>query len=418
MTICKLYNLITLDLSNNDLTDLPSEIGFLQKLVRIHIEGNPLKTIKQSIKAAGAVKLKDYLLTRISGNLEEKKMELNPNYSKLKPVDFWEQLIRDFLFNNELQVREKKIKELDERIFKIENLKLLDFSKNELTFVSDSIENLQKLKVLRLNENKIEILPDNLIFLINIQEFEFRKNKISSFFDNIPPELICKNWFNITILDLSSNRLRKIPKPVFHLKKLKTLNLSFNSIIDIGNIFNKDSPLDVLDLGNNQINFIDDNVDLIPKLGFLNLENNNLTKIPTKFGFFSNLKSLKLQGNPLKLINRSVLEKGTNTILEYLKNKHTGPIPYVKSDQKIEEDEREEERKMEIETENMNKKRLSKEERILCEREISNLDKSILENDRNLRENFSLNNFQKNDLKKKIQNMKRKKSELILELKN
>ena len=44
----------TLDLTNNDLTDLPTEICFLDKLVRIHLEGNSLKVIKHSVRSAGA----------------------------------------------------------------------------------------------------------------------------------------------------------------------------------------------------------------------------------------------------------------------------------------------------------------------------------------------------------------------------
>ena len=79
LSLCKLHNLKTLDISNNDLVDLPNEIGFLSKLVRISIEGNPLKTIKQSIKSGGANKLKNYLINRITGDIEEAKSRVNVN---------------------------------------------------------------------------------------------------------------------------------------------------------------------------------------------------------------------------------------------------------------------------------------------------------------------------------------------------
>lgn len=49
-----LKDLKTLDLTNNDLTDLPTELCLLDKLVRIHLEGNPLKVIKHSVRTAGA----------------------------------------------------------------------------------------------------------------------------------------------------------------------------------------------------------------------------------------------------------------------------------------------------------------------------------------------------------------------------
>lgn len=91
--LCK--NLTTLDLGNNDLGDIPryknyclyniiipttimiiiiiiyflSEIGCLNKLVRILLEGNPLKCIRSSIKMAGAEQLKQYLKSRIEGDI-------------------------------------------------------------------------------------------------------------------------------------------------------------------------------------------------------------------------------------------------------------------------------------------------------------------------------------------------------------
>lgn len=63
--IIKLKQLKTLDLSNNDLPDLPSEIGFINSLVRMQIEGNPLKAIRQNVRAAGTNQLKNYLRDRM-----------------------------------------------------------------------------------------------------------------------------------------------------------------------------------------------------------------------------------------------------------------------------------------------------------------------------------------------------------------
>ena len=76
--IIKLKELKTLDLSNNDLPDLPSEIGFINSLVRIQIEGNPLKAIRQNIRASGTNQLKNYLKDRMDAsqrqNLEKNLM--------------------------------------------------------------------------------------------------------------------------------------------------------------------------------------------------------------------------------------------------------------------------------------------------------------------------------------------------------
>ena len=73
---------------------------------------------------------------------------------------------------------------------------------------------------------------------------------------------------------------------------------------------------------------ISDNVYKRVGLNYLNIENNSLTKIPTLLGFMR-LSGLKIDGNPLKLIKRTVIDKGTVAIMDYLRTKHIGdpPVP-------------------------------------------------------------------------------------------
>jgi hypothetical protein len=42
---------------------------------------------------------------------------------------------------------------------------------------------------------------------------------------------------------------------------------------------------------------------------------------------FMKLSGLKIDGNPLKLIKRTVIDKGTVAIMDYLRTKHTGELP-------------------------------------------------------------------------------------------
>ena len=82
-----------------------------------------------------------------------------------------------------------------------------------------------------------------------------------------------------------------------------------------------------MDLSNNKIQVIDDQVMRLNNLAHLNLENNEISKLTTVLGFM-NLKSILLGGNYLKSM-LLVIEKGTVQILEYLKNRHMGPIPKI-----------------------------------------------------------------------------------------
>jgi Leucine-rich repeat (LRR) protein len=70
-----MYNLKTLKISNNNLGNINPKLSLLDSLVRINIEGNPLRSIKPAIRNAGAIELKKYLKMRLGDQtiLEEEK---------------------------------------------------------------------------------------------------------------------------------------------------------------------------------------------------------------------------------------------------------------------------------------------------------------------------------------------------------
>ena len=129
-------------------------------------------------------------------------------------------------------------------------------------------------------------------------------------------------------LDLSGNRLAHVPKGVLNLPKVRTLHLSYNNIADVSVLWNPKilTEIEVIDVSNNKIMEISDDVYHRVGLNYLNVENNSLTKIPTVLGFMK-LSGLKIDGNPLKLIKRTVIDKGTVSILDYLRTKHVGDPP-------------------------------------------------------------------------------------------
>jgi Leucine-rich repeat (LRR) protein len=57
-----------LDISNNDLQNLPPELGLMRELTKINIEGNPLRSVKMSIRMGGTNNLKKYLQGKIDPN--------------------------------------------------------------------------------------------------------------------------------------------------------------------------------------------------------------------------------------------------------------------------------------------------------------------------------------------------------------
>ena len=93
-SLLKLYSLKTLNIGNNDLADINPRIGLLDNLIHISIEGNPLRTLKPSMRSANAVALKRYLKLRIDETVvaeEEKVQDAAKNLPGAKTeYDHWD----------------------------------------------------------------------------------------------------------------------------------------------------------------------------------------------------------------------------------------------------------------------------------------------------------------------------------------
>jgi Leucine-rich repeat (LRR) protein len=53
--VYSLYSLKTLTISNNDINNLDARLALLPELLRLNIEGNPLRSIKPAMRSANAV---------------------------------------------------------------------------------------------------------------------------------------------------------------------------------------------------------------------------------------------------------------------------------------------------------------------------------------------------------------------------
>jgi len=81
--------------------------------------------------------------------------------------------------------------------------------------------------------------------------------------------------------------------------------------------------LEVLDVGNNKIRELPVAfVHFLNNLGNLCIVNNDLVQLPHLMGFHKTLHTLQIDGNPLKTIRRQIIEKGTPTIMSFLREKY------------------------------------------------------------------------------------------------
>lgn len=103
-------------------------------------------------------------------------------------------------------------------------------------------------------------------------------------------------------LNLSSNRLDKIPEFLYHLKSLVYLDAANNKISNLSKEVRNLENLSSLDLSNNQISCIPKCLENLKHLRYLNLRNNQITSID-HLNINGRRVQLELDGNPLSLID-------------------------------------------------------------------------------------------------------------------
>uniref|UniRef100_A0A4W5JMD2 Toll like receptor 8 n=1 Tax=Hucho hucho TaxID=62062 RepID=A0A4W5JMD2_9TELE len=206
-------------------------------------------------------------------------------------------------------------------------LEVLDLSHNNHYFVVAGLnhslafmENLGSLKVLNLSWNEISTLTHNNISSSSLQELNFQGNRLDIMWK------ICQNYElfralqNLTSLDLSYNKLHRVPSEVYkHFPKtLRRLSLSKNRL----KVFDWETltqlpHLEELDLSKNKLEQVA--CALTSSLKFLDLSQNRISQLAP--GFLRGARSLyvlDLRFNLLELINQTTFESGAENHLQQL----------------------------------------------------------------------------------------------------
>ncbi|GLI65995.1 hypothetical protein VaNZ11_009689 [Volvox africanus] len=180
--LVKKYNphITELELSSNDLTDLPDELEEFRYLRVLRLKYNQLKRIPSVV-----YRLQQLMVFDVSGN---------------------------------------KVAKVDEAVGHLTLLKELDVSGNEITVLPDSLAALPKLEVVQVENNRLEVLPDNLGELAAVIKMDLSTNNLRY----LPNSL--GQLKKVQRIDVGNNLLTKVPPSMGHLKTLKEFNLRYNNL--------------------------------------------------------------------------------------------------------------------------------------------------------------------------------------------
>jgi Leucine-rich repeat (LRR) protein len=172
---------LSLDLSNNELTEVPSWIFHLQNLTWLDLKLNHLITL--------------------------------PRETTHLPNLAW------------LDLSDNSLTTLPPEIGQLSNLTELDLTHNNLTMLPEEIVPLSNLTRLYLSDNQLTRLPERLITqLPNLIELDLSYNRLTI----LPPGI--NQLTNLAELNLSSNFLTILPEEIIHLPNLTWLGLGDNPL--------------------------------------------------------------------------------------------------------------------------------------------------------------------------------------------
>ena len=261
-----------LDLSGNQLTALPPEIGKLTQLKKLILG-------KYEYDENG------YIVNTIGNKLRSLPQEIG-------------------LLNQleELQIVSNELTSLPGEIGKLTNLQSLNLSSNQLTSLPGEIVQLTNLQSLDLYNNQLTSLPGEIVQLTNLQSLDLSSNQLTS----LPGEIV--QLTNLQSLDLYNNQLTSLPGEIGKFTNLQSLNLSGNQLTSLPGEIGKLTNLQSLNLYNNQLTSLPGEIGKLTNLQSLDLSSNQLTSLPGEIGKLTNLQSLDLRYNQLTSLPGEIVQ--------------------------------------------------------------------------------------------------------------
>ncbi len=244
----KLKRLTTLNLSRNNLTELPMTRGN-RKLNSLVLTGNSI-TLDRYVPQARSLKSLDLNVNKVTVVPEWIR-----NFRNLKSINFnnnrverIEAGIGEIAGLEEISLYRNNLAEVPPVLYTMTSLRVIDLYYNHISTVDKSIANWKNMEILYLANNELYSIPEEIGQLSKLRELYVHHNKLSSL-----PESI-GNLKGLHVLRINNNRLVDWPVGMFELKSLVNFDCSYNlfETLPIENLSFHD--LKILSIGHNPWN--------------------------------------------------------------------------------------------------------------------------------------------------------------------
>jgi Leucine-rich repeat (LRR) protein len=229
----KIKRTFRLDLSNQNLTELPEKVVDLKELRMINLSGNTELDLEKTFEIlTGLPKLEVILLdslnlTVLPDNFKNLRKINHVSLVNNPELDFAQVflLMKDFDMEF-LNLSHNNLAELPEEISKIKRLRDLKLSYNhiQLSELFLNLAELPKLRSLWLDNNRIETLPPEIAAIRRVVYFYIDDNKLSDF----PKEM--SQMDRLLVMHAAGNNFNELPVGLTHMPHLMFAILSNNPI--------------------------------------------------------------------------------------------------------------------------------------------------------------------------------------------
>ncbi|XP_019697619.1 protein lap4 isoform X3 [Harpegnathos saltator] len=247
-------------------------------------------------------------ILRYSRSLEE--LLLDANHIRDLPKNFFRlQRLR------KLGLSDNEINRLPPDIQNFENLVELDVSRNDIPDIPENIKNLRALQVADFSSNPIPRLPAGFVQLRNLTVLGLNDMSLT----NLPPDF--GSLEALQSLELRENLLRSLPESLSQLFKLERLDLGDNEIEELPAHVGKLPALQELWLDHNQLQHLPPEIGELKTLACLDVSENRLEDLPNEIGGLESLTDLHLSQNVIEKLPDGLGELKKLTILKVDQNR-------------------------------------------------------------------------------------------------